>query len=76
VGDGLFNQLDMVAALQAGLYLAGPYAAGHPESGLGRDRTAVVQNGSTIAMPEPSTLMLLAAGLLLVAPVLRRREQG
>ena len=27
VGDGVFNQLDMVAALQNGLYLGGPYAA-------------------------------------------------
>jgi hypothetical protein len=45
-GDGLFNQLDIVAAQMAGLYLTGPYAAtnvGDPP----------------LQVPEPSTAALV-----------------
>lgn len=47
--DGVFNQLDIVAAQQAGLLLAGPYAS--------------VQANSLASVPEPSSLLLLAVGL-------------
>ncbi len=46
-GDGMFNQLDIVAAQQAATYLTGPYAA-----------------DAFVAVPEPSSLGLLVAGLL------------
>ena len=45
VGDGVFNQLDIVAAQQAGLYLTGSYAS--------------VQTDSFVAVPEPSGFLLL-----------------
>jgi hypothetical protein len=48
-GDGQFNQLDIVAALGAGKYLQGNYCA---DGGA-----------AALAIPEPSTLLLLALGL-------------
>ena len=52
-GDGVFDQLDIVAALTAGHYLRGPYAAnavGSPE----------ILN---VPVPEPQTSLLLGIGV-------------
>ncbi len=46
-GDGLFNQLDIVAALRAGTYLTGPYAAIKDGGSVGDARTSVVYNPAT-----------------------------
>ena len=48
-GDGQFDQLDVIAALGGGIYLQGSYCA---------DGEA-----AAFAIPEPSTLLLLAFGL-------------
>jgi hypothetical protein len=47
-GDGLFNQLDIIAAVGENIYLKGPYA-----SSIG---------GETAAIPEPSSYLLLLIG--------------
>jgi hypothetical protein len=84
-GDGRFDQQDIVAAMQAGNYLQGPYAATQldairqrPAQGplpIGPDDLRavdalaggnVVADGALVpqAVPEPTTGMLLAGGLL------------
>jgi hypothetical protein len=40
-GDGLFNQLDIIAALNAGKYLQGPYAALAGEGNEGDGQTSI-----------------------------------
>jgi hypothetical protein len=59
-GDGLFTELDIVAALQTGLYLTGPYAA-LPGSHLtvGLKAPGLVD----VAVPEPATLVLAWLGI-------------
>ena len=46
-GNGLFDQLDIIAALNNGLYLAGPYAAVSPDGVANDGQTSVVYNVST-----------------------------
>ncbi len=46
-GDGRFNQLDIVAAQQAGTYRTGPYAAVRPNGQTGDGQTSVVYNSAT-----------------------------
>jgi hypothetical protein len=60
-GDGVFNQLDIIAALAARAYNSGKYAATRPSG----DEYAVV--------PEPASSALLGLGVFLVALVLRKR---
>jgi hypothetical protein len=55
-GDGFFDQMDIVAALTANVYLAGPYAA-LDDSGL------PVEQPTAIPVPEPTSLWLACAGL-------------
>jgi hypothetical protein len=45
-GDGLFNQIDIIAALDTGLYLAGPYAALAPK-GEGDGNATIVYDATT-----------------------------
>lgn len=47
VGDGLFDQQDIVAALQAGVYLTGPYAALAGPGASGDDQTTIVYDLGT-----------------------------
>ena len=47
VGDGLFNQLDIIAAVGNGLYLAGPYAAIQPGGNEGDEQTSLVYQAAT-----------------------------
>jgi hypothetical protein len=46
-GDGLFNQLDIIAALNTGVYLTGPYAAVRPNGSKGDGQTSVGYNPRT-----------------------------
>lgn len=59
-GDGQFNQLDIIAALNQGGYLTGSYCA---DVGF-----------AALAIPEPSTFSLLALGLTGMLLRLRRRR--
>jgi serpin B len=56
-GDGLFNQLDIVAAQQAARYRLGPYASLLP---------AEAQAAPAAAIPEPGSLLLMTVGLLVL----------
>ena len=49
-GDGVFNQLDIVAALGAAQYLAGPYAAIQPNGTTDDEQTSVIYNAFTAEM--------------------------
>jgi hypothetical protein len=57
-GDGRFNQLDIVAALNADIYLTGPYRANAVDGLAGH-----VANG-LITVPEPSAFLLTASALI------------
>ena len=46
-GNGRFDQLDLVAALTAGQYLAGPYAAIGPHGVQGDGQTSIGYNAQT-----------------------------
>jgi hypothetical protein len=56
VGDGLFNQRDIVAAQQAGIYLTGAYAAILPAGQANDGQTSVVYDPGTggIAVDAPA----------------------
>jgi hypothetical protein len=69
-GDGQFDQLDIIAALSGGYYLAGPYAAiapegqltlvGSPQGGGGLGEVDAVY----VPIPEPSACLLLLLGIV------------
>ncbi len=64
-GDGLFNQLDIVAAQQAGTYLAGPYAAVRPNGQTGDGQTSLVYNPATgvLAVDAPTGTQLTSINI-------------
>jgi hypothetical protein len=66
VGDGRFNQLDLIAALRHGLYRTGPYATvtvPDPATVTAVDPASILAR-ETFAVPEPASGRF---GLLLVA---------
>lgn len=96
-GDGLFNQLDIIAAVNAGVYLTGPYDEGLDGNGVlnrrlprptdGFDPGPLVDAGDlelpsgaggafnvrahlsdpaqfAFVVPEPSSMLLIATGLI------------
>ncbi len=75
-GDGLFNQRDIVAAQQAGLYLTGPYAAVLPEGQRVDGQTSIIYDANTgeVAVDAPAGIELTsinidsAAGIFTGAP--------
>jgi hypothetical protein len=66
LGDGLFNQWDIIAALQFGAYLTGPHAAITP-AGI---------RGDLVSVPEPSSAVLLVLAGLCFLPRLGRRHRS
>jgi hypothetical protein len=56
LGDGQFNQQDIIAALAAGLYLTGPYVAVQPGGALSAEQPMMQ------LVPEPGSFLLLAVG--------------
>jgi hypothetical protein len=65
-GDGLFNQFDVIAALDANCYLCGFYCAIGP-SDIGSRRQVTISRCSSAAattVPEPPSILALAVGLL------------
>ena len=57
-GNGLFDQLDIIAALGTSIPIQGPYAA------MGAEPAAV-----TAAVPEPASVLLLTTALIVFASV-------
>lgn len=78
VGNGFFDQFDIIAAQQQAIYLTGPYATlaggGLSEDFLQQDLAAdgPLAGGSgsgdmhLVSIPEPTTVVLLLAGLALL----------
>jgi hypothetical protein len=56
-GNGFFDQLDIIAALSHGLYLAGPYAALSGPEGSGDGNATIVYDANTgeVAVDVPGT---------------------
>ncbi len=72
-GDGLFNQFDIIAALGAGTYLTGPYAALAPGASKDDEQTLLVYNKSTgelsvdaSARIELTSIFVTSAGNLFI----------
>jgi len=60
-GDGLFNQLDVIAALSSGVYLTGPYGAVAATPAVeGDGQTSIIYNPSTgeVAVDAPAGVEL------------------
>ena len=65
-GNGAFDQVDIIAALWSGHYLQGKYAALSPGLATARDHT--------IAIPEPSSIVLIGVALVGAVSVRPRRR--
>lgn len=72
LGDGLFNQLDLISALKTANYRTGPYAALTSNS-LQLAPTFGSANHLYIAVPEPPGVMLLIVGALVLLAHASRR---
>jgi hypothetical protein len=59
-GDGVFNQTDIIAALNAGKYLTGPYYTARAPAAVGG---ALTDTGLS-SVPEPAAWVLLTLGLI------------
>jgi hypothetical protein len=64
-GDGRFNQLDIVAAQQGGIYLAGPYAAVQPSGQANDSQTSIVYDAATgrVAIDAPAGIELTSINI-------------
>jgi hypothetical protein len=64
-GDGLFNQLDIVAAQQAGLYLQGPYGAVAAGGQSGDGQTSLIYDPATgeLAVDAPAGVDLTSINI-------------
>jgi hypothetical protein len=64
-GDNLFNQLDIIAALNAGTYLKGPYAAVRPNGAAGDGQTSISYNPATgeVAVDAPAGKQLTSVNI-------------
>jgi len=70
-GNGLFDQLDIIAALNAGVYLAGPYNATGPGGTPGDNQTSVGYNATTgeVWVDTPVTAELTSINIDSVASI-------
>ncbi len=64
-GDGLFDQKDIIAALSAGMYLTGPYAAIARDGQSGDAQTSIVYNPATgeVAVDAPQGVQLTSINI-------------
>jgi hypothetical protein len=64
-GDGLFRQNDIIAALSAGKYLTGPYAAILPNGQEGDGQTSIIYDPSSgeVAVDAPSGVELTSINI-------------
>ena len=71
-GNGLFDQLDIIAAITGGFYLAGPYAAVASGGVKGTDSGVIesfagggdLGNIDRVHVPEPTTFRVFVVGIL------------
>jgi hypothetical protein len=65
-GNGLFDQIDIIAALGHGLYLTGPYAALSPSAGSpGDEQTSIVYDAGTgeVSVDAPAGVELTSINI-------------
>jgi hypothetical protein len=64
-GDGQFNQLDVIAALNSGNYLMGPYAAINTGGEFDDGQTSIVYNVTTgeVGVDAPATTQLTSVNI-------------
>jgi hypothetical protein len=64
-GDGLFDQVDIIAALSGGFYLTGPYAALAGPGQLGDEQTSLVYNPATgeLSVDAPASTELTSINI-------------
>ena len=65
-GDGLFNQLDIVAALAGSVFLSGPYASITSEGSAGDEQTSLVYHAATgeLAVEAPVSKNLTSINIV------------
>ena len=71
-GNNLFDQLDIIAALGAGIYLTGPYSAVGPDGQSGDDQTSVVYSAVTgeLSVDAPAGVELTSINIDSAAGIL------
>jgi hypothetical protein len=64
-GDGVFDQLDIIAALNAGTYLTGPYAAVADNGVVGDSQTSIIYNPGTgeVGVDAPAGMELTSINI-------------
>ena len=64
-GDGMFNQLDIISALSAGVYLTGPYGAIEAGGASGDGQTSIVYDPGTgeVAIDAPAGVELTSVNI-------------
>ena len=65
VGDGLFDQFDIIASQQHGLYLQGPYAALQATGSVGDSQASVIYDAATgeVSIDAPANTNLTSVNL-------------
>ena len=76
VGDGLFNQMDIIAAVASGHYLTGPYAALQRNGQTSDDQTSVIYHAGTgeLAVDVPDGVELTSINIDSAAGIFTGRE--
>ncbi len=64
-GNGRFDQLDIIQALNNGLYLKGPYAALAPGGSIGDGQTSIIYNPATgeVGVDAPAGVQLTSVNI-------------
>ena len=77
-GDGLFNQIDIIAALGAGKYLTGPYAAVSKSGSSGDAQTSIIYNVGTgeVAVDAPAGTELTSINIESAAAIFTGDSAG
>ena len=77
-GDGRFDQLDVIAALNNGLYLTGPYAAIPPGGQTGDGQTSIVYNPDTgeVSVDAPAGTNLTSVNMDSVSGMFSTHENA
>jgi hypothetical protein len=72
-GNGLFDQLDIIAALNSGVYLTGPYAAVQRSGTRDDNQTSIVYNATTgeLGVDAPAGLELTSINVDSAAGIFR-----